>query len=149
MPKVYLAGPITGLSYKESTEWRDIAAQELSYAGIEAYSPLRFKSYLAQYKSMPHTSNYPLSTARGMFTRDYNDCMRADVILVNLKGAKTVSIGTVMEIAWAKAFNKPVVLLTDEDCNNIHEHPLINECVGFRVFKLEDAIEMVKAVLLP
>jgi hypothetical protein len=34
-------------------------------------------------------------------TRDRFDATRCDVLLVNLLGAERVSIGTMMEVAWA------------------------------------------------
>ena len=37
---VYLAGPITGLTYEECVGWRERAKEELAKAGITAYSPM-------------------------------------------------------------------------------------------------------------
>jgi len=149
---VYLAGPITGVSFDGATDWRDQFADGLNSgfgAGqIEALSPLRGKHYLAGVDSIAASyENIVLSSARGITTRDYNDCKRADLIVVYLLGATKVSIGTVMEIAWAKAFQKPVVAIMEE--GNLHDHPMINECVGFRVGSLAEAIDITKVTLLP
>jgi hypothetical protein len=43
---VYLAGPITGLTYEGATEWRNVAAEKLDSDKIETLSPLRGKNYL-------------------------------------------------------------------------------------------------------
>jgi nucleoside 2-deoxyribosyltransferase len=79
-------------------------------------------------------------------TRDFFDCQNCDIVLANLLGTKKVSIGTVMEIAWAYAFNKPMILVLDPE-NNIHEHPMIQEATGFRVDTVDKAIFIANAVL--
>jgi nucleoside 2-deoxyribosyltransferase len=143
----YLAGPITNLSYDGATNWRIKAKQYLNKFGIAGLNPLRGKDYLKEEKEIKLAyPNIPLSSARGITTRDYYDCGRSDLILVNLLGATKVSIGTVMEIAWAKAFQKPIILII-EDSGNIHDHPMITESVGFRVNNLEDALNLAVIIL--
>lgn len=149
----YLAGPISGLSYGESTDWRKWASErlaELSDGRIAALSPMRNKEYLRSETDL-HKLGYhgnAMSCARGITTRDRFDCMRADAILCNLLGAKTVSIGTVMEIAWSDAFRKPLVVAM-ELTGNLHDHGMLNEATGFRVEQLDEACEIIAKVLLP
>lgn len=113
-------------------------------------SPLRGKYYLAGEKSI--ASDYAdsvLSCERGITTRDYNDVKRCDLIVVNFLGVKEkVSIGTVMEIAWAKAFQIPVILII-ESSGNIHDHGMIRDCTGFRVDSVEAALDLSKVILMP
>lgn len=94
---VYLAGPITGLTWGESTDWREYVKNYIS-----TLSPLRGKQRLREIAGnipiMDSYEDHPLTTAKGINTRDYNDVKRADAIFVNFLGAKKVSIGTVMEI---------------------------------------------------
>lgn len=148
---VYLAGPITGLSYDGCTDWREKAINNLGDAGIDGLSPMRGKEYLKKYKtigdSYENGVEAVLSGQRGIFARDRNDCTRADLVLVNMLGAKKVSIGTVMEIAWANAHNTPIVLVM-EDQGNIHEHAMLREACPFRVTSLNDALDLVKIILL-
>jgi len=144
----YLAGPITGLSFDGAVDWREDFIQLLPDE-IAGMSPLRGKTYLEGSESIAASyEKIVLSSARGITTRDYNDCKRCDVLVANLLGADKVSIGTVMEIAWAKAFQTPVVAIM-EPSGNPHEHPMITECIGFRVTTLEEAADIVKVVLLP
>lgn len=147
MSKVYLAGPISGLSWSEATEWRKQVHDELAEFGIQCLSPLRFKDFLESETSI--RDSYPdhaLASTRGIYTRDRWDVSRSDLILVNFLGTTKVSIGTVIEIAWADMLNKPIVYLTDE--GNIHNHAMIMEAVGFPVYTLEDAIDTIKALLI-
>ena len=149
---VYLAGPISGEGYTEATNWRNDITEKLR--PIECFSPLRFKSYLDkgttirdQYDKVLDGPDFVLSTQKGIMTRDYFDCNRADLIFVNLLGAKKVSIGTAMEIAWAYSLHKPVVVAM-EDEGNIHEHAMLKEAIGFRVTTLEQAVKVTRAILL-
>lgn len=153
--KVYLAGGITGMTFNGANNWRDWAVRELAKDNIQGYSPLRGKDYLkavnekAGITAMQKTyDEFVMSTSKGINTRDHWDVSTSDVILVNLLGAKIVSIGTVMEIAWAHAYRKPVVLAMEKE-GNIHEHPMIKDSVGFHVYSLEAAVDLVKSILLP
>jgi nucleoside 2-deoxyribosyltransferase len=152
-PVVYLAGPITGLNFAGCTNWRDFAVVELARAGIDGFSPMRAKDSLKQIPTLSGTGEEyqhltVFASPRGVMTRDRFDCTRCDVLLVNLLGAKAVSIGTVMEIAWADGKRIPIVCAIEES-GNCHEHMMIREALGYRVPTLEEALNVVKAVLLP
>lgn len=146
--RVYLAGPITGLSYSGAVDWRESVQKSLKEVGITGISPMRAKDYFKDIKEFSATckgyEQYScLSSARGIMTRDRWDAHRCDIVLVNFLGAERVSIGTVMEIAWADSNRIPVVLVM-EDNGNVHEHGMITEAAGFRVNSLDDAIEVIK-----
>lgn len=154
MNTVYLAGPIAGLNYDGATEWRDAVVAELAAEGIKGLSPMRAKEYLrdrydaaggfsATCEEYGHLSS--LSGPRGIMTRDRFDATRCDVLLVNLLGATRVSVGTVMEIAWADLCRTPIVCVMEP--GNPHEHAMVNEAIGFRVASLEEALTVVKAIL--
>lgn len=150
-PKVYLAGPISGLNLAGCTEWRKVVEKDLAEHGIRAFSPLRGKEYLA---SVPVLSSHGreyvhlgvLSTARSIMTRDRFDATRCDAIFVNLLGAKAPSLGTVMEIAWADLYRIPIICAMEAE-GNPHEHMMITEAIGFRVPTLEEALHVTKAIL--
>lgn len=144
---LYCAGPITGVSYGESTDWREYLASKLP-PYIKAVSPMRGKNYLARENSIKDSyEEHPLSCQKGITCRDRMDVMRCDMIFVNFLGAKKVSIGSVMEVAWADAYRKPIVIVMQQD--NIHSHAMIREVSGFIVSNLDDAIAIAVAVLSP
>lgn len=149
-PLVYLAGPITGLNFDECTDWReDVKAAMPSH--IDTLSPLRGKQYLKERSNrdgriMDSYEEYPLSSSRGINTRDHWDVMRSSAVLVNMLGAAKASLGTVMEIAWAFAYRVPLVLVMEKE-GNIHDHSMIRESTGFRVDTLEKGIEVIVALL--
>ena len=74
-------------------------------------------------------------------TRDFNDVKRCDAILVNLLGAKSASLGTVMELGWAYALQKPVVVAIEPIGNPHDRHPMIEETIRFRAPDLDAAID--------
>ena len=159
MKTAYLAGAITGESFAGATDWREYVKTNLN-PGIAGLSPLRAKDYLAQEKEIGDSYedfDMPLSSSRAIMTRDFFDCQNCDIVLANLLGTKKVSIGTVMEIAWAYAFNKPLILVIEPAVSestgftasegNIHEHAMIREATGFRVDTIDKAIFIANAVL--
>jgi len=145
---VYLAGAITGCTYNECTDWRQ-KVRDAVPSHIQTISPMRGKQRLKEIEEgstikMVYEDN-PLTSAKGINTRDYNDVRRADAIFVNLLGAKKVSIGTVMEIAWARAFSKPVICVMEPD--NIHQHTMLNYACGYILNDLDSAISVLITVL--
>ena|SRR3990167_2407105 len=154
MKRLYLSGPLAGISYDEAVDWRKYVASKLA-SDIVTLSPMRGKSYLSKEKTLVNYKyeNSILSNSRAITTRDRNDVMNCDMVLVNFLGAKTISIGSVIEIGWADSFRKPVVMVANRflsdrsSIRNIHEHPIIDEIVGFRTDNLDDAINVVNCVL--
>ena len=141
---VYLAGPIAGLTYKGATDWRDLMASDLDSDKIETLSPLRGKDYLAD-KGELGTSAFPehaLSTTKAINRRDRFDCTRASAVVVNLLGATKISVGSVMEIAWAFQANIPVIVVSEKD--NVHNHMMLDDCTTYRVETLREAAQIVK-----
>ncbi len=150
MPKkVYLAGPISGLTYNECNSWREYAIKELEKYGIIGVSPLRCKAYLNDGGIISKSDENPLSCDRGIFTRDRWDVMQnCDVLLANLLDAKEVSTGTMFEYAWADSIRNPIITIMESQ-GNVHEHTFVREATGFRVKTLEEAVKIAEAILLP
>ena len=152
--RVYLAGPIGGLTYAGCTGWRDYALKFLAENGIKGLDPMRAKSFLKPIATdRPFTCNgdnyaiqSPLSSNRGITTRDRWDATRCDVLLANFLGCKQASLGTAMEIAWADAKRIPIVAVIEKD-DPYHNHGMILDCLGYRVETLEEALHIIVAIL--
>lgn len=150
MFKVYLAGPIQDLSYGEATEWRVYAKRVLGSVKINGYSPMRDKDYLSSEQKLGGSydqDDMPMSTGRGVITRDFYDVESSDAVLVYLLGATQISVGTVCEIAWAWQMRKPLVLVM-EKTGNVHDHVFIKQMYGFRVDSLDLGLNIIQSVLL-
>lgn len=155
MPKVYLAGAISGLTYGEGQSWRDHACNLLVERGLLGYSPLRAKDYLRSVGTIEQSYQIQaqpcgcLSSDRGIMTRDRYDVMTADAVLIYLLGTGSrVSVGTCIEFGWADAFRKPIVVVMEPE-GNVHDHPMVREATGFRVATLEEGIEVIDRILNP
>lgn len=164
MKTIYLAGPITGQSYGSATDWREhfpdildkIAGNSLSYAYLEpiyryiqCMSPMRHKDYLLNETTIGDSyEEQVMSSQRGITARDRNDCIKADVIIVNVLGATRVSIGTMIEMGWADANRVPIILVMEKD-GNIHEHAMVRELAPFRVTTIEEAALVAYKLLMP
>jgi nucleoside 2-deoxyribosyltransferase len=145
---VYLAGPIAGCTYGECTDWRE-GVRRAAPASIHTLSPMRGKQRLKEIEAGSTIKGVyeqnPLTSAKGINTRDFNDVRRADAVFVNFLGAKKVSIGTVMEIAWARAFSKPVVCVMESD--NVHRHTMLEYACGYIVETLDEGVEVLATIL--
>lgn len=147
---VYLAGPITGLTWEQATGWRNDVTAQLKECDVTCYSPLRFKTFLSHLNgnggAIPNiTPKSPLSTQKGIMTRDRWDATRCDVLFVNFLGSTIASIGTIMEIAWAEYERIPVVIVMEE--GNIHQHAMVKEAAGYIVDSLDTGVEIVRSLL--
>lgn len=141
--KVYLAGPISGQSYEGCTDWRTYATTSLAARGIESIDPMRGKGYLAAQREVIKDcySQFALSSAHAITTRDRWDCTRCDIVLANFTDATKVSIGTCIEIGWADSCRKPIVVVMTED--NPHWHGMIRDCAFIVVPTLDEAIQII------
>lgn len=154
-PKVYLAGPIAGLQFDEATDWRHQAHHALDSRGIETLNPMRAKDALSS-KGRIGTDFHAYEkeglffTSRAIMARDFHDVCSCDALLVNLIGcgdkAKDPTYGTVIELGWAYAFQKPAIVIM-EPGNPLDNHPMIHETISFRVETLDEAIDAVAVVL--
>lgn len=147
MKRVYLAGAISGQSYEGATDWRNYAKERLAEFNIEGMSPMRGKDYILGKTSIGDQEHrrMVMSTQKGITTRDRNDVMTSDALIVNLLDTEKASIGTMIELGWADAFRKPIILVLQE--GNVHDHSMVRELSGFIVQSVDDAIAVAAALL--
>ena len=143
---VYMTGPIGGCSYDGATTWRQQFSEMLAGYNAKCLSPMRGKEYLAQETNIDSVEYGTASSCpKGVYTRDRWDSLRCDLMIANLADAEAVSIGTMMEWAWADSQGTPIIVVMRVD--NIHNHILVKGGPGFRVDTLEEAAELAKAIL--
>lgn len=149
--RVYLAGPITGLSYDEARHgWRE-EFKLLLPAHIRCVSPMRAKEFLRNETALIGDSKmYPghlLAMPKGIVTRDRNDIRTCDAVVAFFLGAKNISIGTCIEFGWADAYRKPVVLIMEP--GNVHDHAMITEIAGYITPSITEAAHVITHLLTP
>ena len=155
MKSIYLAGPITGGSYKGVTDWRNYFSEQFSKhwnasGKIEVLSPMRHKDYLLQETKIGDAyEDRIMSSQRGITARDRFDTTNASLVVVNLLGATRVSIGTMIELGWADANNTPILLIMEKDGSNLHDHAMVRELAPFWTDNLDEAIMIAGKILSP
>lgn len=137
---VYLAGSITGLTYEQSTVWRVNVANALVELGYDVFSPMREKLNLRErYSSVaiPHTD----PSFKDPFQRDTHDIARSNYVVAYFHPAATiVSVGTMIELGYAKALGKYVIVVDERPSGEIH--PFVRGVANDIVPTLDDAIKL-------
>lgn len=151
MAKVYLSGPITGLTYDDARfGWRKDFAKSMAQKdgkGIEVLSPMRHEGHLAEIQGTLEKDypNHFFSHPKMIVAKDLLDIDESTMVIANFLGAKKVSIGTVAELGYAKARGKTIVAIMEKD--NIHNHPFVTELAAATVETMDDAIAVTKSLL--
>ena len=81
--KVYLAGPISGLTYEQSAlGWREQIKELLPE--FDLFSPMRAKDFLATEGVLQGAyEGTPMSSTNGILGRDRNDVRTCDLMIAN------------------------------------------------------------------
>jgi nucleoside 2-deoxyribosyltransferase len=140
-PLVYLAGPISGLSYHATTDWR-IKVRRALLPDIQALSPLR------DIGQEDYFNASGLASEVAVFERDAFDIRRSDLLLVNFLGAERPSQGTLWELGYARALGKNCIVVM-EPSGNPHDTYFPRQSASVRVDNLPEAVEIVRSFLLP
>ena len=139
--KIYLAHPITGLTYDQVMDYYLPTVEQLRAAGWEVLYPMLGKEYLRTEKGPLKPAGFNVgafSTDHAIVQRDRWMVQQADVVYANLSGVDKVSIGTVSELAWASIIGKYVVLVME--AGNVHHHAFVLEAAGVILPTHEDAL---------
>ena len=151
--RVYLAGPMTGLSGHDAGSWREEIKTLLDYcpAGtLELLDPCRNSGVAGQTKYLAEGNIDPtaaLTNPRAQRTRNLFDISRASLIFCNFLGAQRISVGTVYELGYAAALGKPTIIVI-EPSGNVHEHLMTSPGFECRVNSIDDGLDMLKSFLL-
>ena len=127
--KMYLAHPISGLSYEEVMEYYTETTQFLRarYGDqLTIMSPMIGKAHLRTEKELrAYGTDHPISTNHHIIERDRWMVKRADIVYVNLCNTEEVSIGSMMELAWAHDNGVYSIVSMGEE--NVHRHAFVLE----------------------
>jgi len=141
--KIYCVHPISGCSADEVFNYYKRTQKELEQL-YDVFIPMFGKDSLRtekNFKAEGYEDN-PLTGNHAIFERDRWMVTQSDIIYANLTGSKIVSIGSVMELAWASILGKYVVLVMEED--NIHRHSFVLEAADLIYTKEEDMLDYLK-----
>ena len=144
--RIYLAGPISGLTYEKAQDWRDKVAYALNSDNVECLTPMRGKGFLKGRTIHSGAWENEVASQKGITRRDMFDTINATCLFVNLLGAKVASMGTVMELAWAYLEHIPTIVIAEKD--NIHaKHVMMQEACTYIVPTIEEGVELARYLL--
>jgi len=139
--KIYLARPISGQSFEEVQDYYDQTKEYLTDMGYDVLSPMTGKQELRtelEFKAQGY-DNIPVATNHAIYNRDQWMVRQSDMVYANLMSSNgRVSIGAMMEIAWAAMLGKHVIVAMEKD--NIHQHAFVLEAAGTIFNNHEDVI---------
>lgn len=130
MSKVYLAGPVSHTTWVNAVSWRKDVKGVLRDSNIDCLDPTRH-GLIQDDDIITHLC--------------MNDVKNSDAILVNFLDMDRISIGTILEIGWASALDKPVVLVVDEEKS--FDYGIFQYLTRLRADNMEDGLEYIKTVL--
>jgi len=111
---------------------------------IEARSPLRGKGYLKSegiLGSDDYGHIHPLSSDKGIVSRDRNDTITASLIFANLLGAERISGGTCIELGWADMARVPTIVIMEPE-GNPHDAHMVRGVSGYVMHTLDAAFDL-------
>ena len=135
--KVYLAGPINGISWDECFKWRESASDLLAGYGIEALNPLSGKDVLQGSRKITGCTEY--FTYKEIIERDLWHVRQADLVLVNATRADCKYVGTICEVFYANhVLDKPVVVFYGDNVEWLQSW--LNFLITRSFVMMEDAV---------
>jgi len=137
---IYLAHPISGLKAVDVFNYYDDMYAKLKDVGYRVLTPMYGKDHLRCEKEFRASGyKFPCTTNHALFNRDKWMVEQADVVYANLMSAPQVSIGTMMELAWASHMRKHVIVSMPVEC--VHAHAFVFEAASVVYNTHEDALD--------
>lgn len=135
---IYLAGAMTGLTFKAMTDWRIKIKQELLKTSAKSLTVINPVDY--------YNFSYPQhDTEREVMEYDLWRLKGSDLVVVNFNNPD--SIGTSMELMCAKENNIPIIGLYEDNYYS-DMHPWLKECCNKVLFTMKDLINYVSEFYL-
>jgi nucleoside 2-deoxyribosyltransferase len=148
-PQIYLAGPIQ--DFKDCANWRDQITQEFNHYGIRTLNPLRHKEQLHNFNTstMPVLNDEIHAKEKIIKRRDRLDIQQSQGVIACFTGVQKASVGTCIEMGWADAYDKPIIVVMDRGIGNPHDHAMLREIAWAIVDDLDEAARLMASFILP
>lgn len=147
MKAIYLAGPIAGCDIKEANDWRHDLSYLLGQHGIRGVSPLRCEPLIGERYSVGY-EDPRFGTPRAIASKNFMDVQMCDMTLCYFPkdlNVRRLSIGSVIELAWAHSLRKPTILVSDYEF--LTEHPVVQANASWILKTLPEAVDVIVGVL--
>lgn len=130
--KVFLCGPMRGVSREISLGWRILATKYLS------------KNFEVVHAMRGREEKETFTDSRAAVIRDINDIKNTDIMLVNDTIEDCGMIGTSMEVFLAHQLDKPIIVF-----GHAHDKDYwLNYHIHLRTDNLEEACKVLKKMFI-
>lgn len=142
---IYLAGAINGLTYPETTEWRNEVKYYANKNNMQVLDPMRGKEFLNIDMDKPiDDSQLGVEiSSKEIFLRDINDVKKSNIVVINLNHIKNKKyIGSNFELGYAFALDKPIYSLNLPF--QFSQHPFYKESIIKNFDSPKDFVKYIK-----
>jgi hypothetical protein len=167
-PRIYLAGPITGATGAEANNWRGDMTARLARHGIVGISPLRAQPQIGERYDM-HYPDPCFGAPAAIVGKNFLDLRTCNMTLAyfprpaaaeqalveaiegvesegwdakELRRVRALrSIGTVGEVSWCYALQKPCAIVSDDPL--VREHPFMTVQANWMLSTLDEAERLI------
>ena len=137
--KIYLAHPMSGLSWEKVEKYYTKVIKTLDKMGYKTLHPMIAKKELTGTIFNPHgEKNNPIITSHAITRRDHWMVRQSDIVFVDLTGAKNKSIGCISEIAVGYNSGEHTIGVMSKE--NIHQHVFLKEQLDIIFETYDEAI---------
>lgn len=126
--KIYLVHQISGLTPKTVTDYYESLIKFCKHLGYTVLFPMDLRGGSLTSTDMPPAASHTIFQTDKWFVQS------ADVVYASFVGCTRISIGSMMELAWASFLGKHVVVAMEPE--NVHRHPFVLEAASV-VFETE------------
>ena len=168
-PRIYLAGPISGTTGAEANDWRHDMTARLARHGIVGISPLRSQPQIGERYDF-HYADPCFGAPAAIVGKNFLDLRTCDMTLAYmptppdsalltgvadkmdglsqnrraslLRRMKVLrSIGTIGEISWCYALQKPCAIVSDDPV--VRAHPFMTVQANWMLSTLDEAERLI------
>lgn len=145
MLSIYCAHPISGLTWDEVVDYYKNIKTTLQDIGLEVFQPMTGKNAIRTEigeRFQPADFRAEVATNHAIIERDRWMVEHCDLLYLDLTGVKNISIGCMMELAWAHLLGKYTIVIMEE--GNIHRHAFVVEAADIVFDFPQKAIDYLK-----
>jgi nucleoside 2-deoxyribosyltransferase len=139
---IYLAGIIDGKNIEKCKEWRTQIINHYTnwkntnqnYGDVCFLNPINGENQISEDGLSSHIPS------RAILDKDYNAIKKCDLFIVNMNvfGVNRPPIGTIMEIAFAYEFKKPIIMITQDEIYK--KHPFVSNMISWYFNSVDDLL---------
>ena len=140
--RIYFARPISGCTPQEVQLYYKMILSHPDLIQYEKFIPFVENEIIRTDEPFRASGYDGLASDHAIYERDKWFAEHCDILLVNLLGSKSKSIGCMFELVWAKKANAHTLVIMEP--NNPHYHAFVLQAADMVFATFEDAISYLK-----